>query len=96
MVYIIHIIESFAGGSLDVVRALTLIKQTPQKKPISHIVIHGCRPDSPQDSHAGFDDDVQLIPWPFVSREMNLVQDFGAKKIYCIYSSQCSDATPRY
>ena len=76
MVYIIHIIESFAGGSLDVVRALTLIKQTPQKKPISHIVIHGCRPDSPQDSHAGFDDDVQLIPWPFVSREINLVQDF--------------------
>jgi hypothetical protein len=32
MVYIIHIIESFAGGSLDVVRALTLIKQTHRKK----------------------------------------------------------------
>lgn len=78
MISIIHIIESFAGGSLDVVKALARIKQTSQNKSITHIVIHGFRDDSPTDVRIGFDDDVKLISWAFASREISFIQDFRA------------------
>lgn len=77
MIYVIHVIESFSGGSLDVVRALTGIKQI-DAQPVRHKVIHGWRVDSPSDPHAGFDATVELIAWPHVTREIRPVKDLCA------------------
>lgn len=76
--YIVHVIESFAGGSLEVVRVLTKIKKSPQDVSLQHVVIYGQRHDSPENPNTGFDNDTILIPWLFATREISVIQDFRA------------------
>jgi glycosyltransferase involved in cell wall biosynthesis len=75
---VVHVIESFSGGSLDVVRALTRIEALPGDELVRHIVVHGCRPDSPANSRQGFSSAVELFPWPYAARAINPWRDILA------------------
>lgn len=72
---VVHVIESFSGGSLDVVRALTRIEQLPDGQPLRHVVVHGCRPDSPADARQGFPAAVELHAWPHAARAIHPLRD---------------------
>jgi glycosyltransferase involved in cell wall biosynthesis len=77
-VRVVHVIESFSGGSLKVVQALVAGIRELDGRPVHHTVIHGLRPDSGTNPREGFADDVDLIPWPGAAREINPLADWRA------------------
>lgn len=73
--HVVHVIESFSGGSAQVVLALTKMKSLPGGMPISHTVIHGWRDNSSEDFLAEFDAGVRLIRLPGFAREISPLRD---------------------
>lgn len=70
---IIHVTESFAAGVLHFVAQLT--HAMPEHE---HVVIHGHRPDTPNNYASLFPGSVKLIPWLGVTRDIALLGDFLA------------------
>lgn len=75
---VVHLIESFAGGSAQVVLALTRVKTLPDGRPLEHVVVHGWRSDSSEEFAASFGPGVKLVPWPGAVREISPVHDAKA------------------
>lgn len=67
---VIHVAESFAAGVLHFVAQLTYAM--PEHE---HIVIHGNRPDTPNNYAALFPAGVKLIPWKGVMRDISPIGD---------------------
>lgn len=78
MAHIVHVIESFSGGSAQVAQVLTRVKALPDGTPLQHTVVHGWRPDSTEAFRESFGPDVQLVPWPAAVREISPSQDLKA------------------
>jgi glycosyltransferase involved in cell wall biosynthesis len=75
---VVHVIESFSGGSLKVVQALVTGIRELDGRPVQHVVVHGQRPDSSENPREGFADEVELFPWPGATREINPLADWRA------------------
>ena len=72
---IVHVIESFAGGSFDFL--IDLIKGMPD---YHHVVLHGWRENTPAEFSSYFPKTVTFINWKSVSREINPIKDLKALK----------------
>lgn len=70
---VIHVAESFAAGVLHFVAQLTHVM--PEHE---HIVIHGKRPDTPDNYAALFPAGVTLVCWEGVARNISLFRDITA------------------
>lgn len=67
---VIHVAESFAAGVLHFVAQMTRVM--PEHE---HVVIHGQRPDTPENYSGLFPQHVTLIPWQGVGRDINPWRD---------------------
>ena len=67
---VIHVAESFAAGVLHFVAQLT--HAMPEHE---HVVIHGKRPDTPNNCAALFPADVTLVRWEGVARDISPFRD---------------------
>ncbi len=70
---IMHIIESFAAGSLFSVS--TLCNNLPDYK---YIIVHGKREDTPSDFKKLFPAGTEFVHWKSVQREINIIRDIKA------------------
>lgn len=73
---IVHIVESFAGGTFDFLS--NLINGLP--KTYKHIIIHGVRPETPPDYKKYFHKDTEFIFWESATREISISNDIKALK----------------
>ncbi|RMA93303.1 glycosyltransferase [Hydrogenothermus marinus] len=70
---IVHIIESFAGGSFSF-----LVKLTNKMSNNEHIIIHGIREDTPKNFQKYFPEKTKFYKWNSAVREINPKKDFLA------------------
>ena len=70
---VVHVVESFATGILDVVS--NLANGLPE---FSHVIIHGRREETPKSLVGYFPPGTRFHPWPHAGREIDPVRDFRA------------------
>lgn len=67
---VIHVAESFAAGVLYFIAQMTRVM--PEHE---HVVIHGQRPDTPENYSSLFPQHVTLVPWQGVGRDISPWRD---------------------
>lgn len=72
---IVHIVECFAGGTVQTIQYIT--RYLPQHQ---HVVVHGARPEDedPASVRARFPDYVKFVEWEHVKRSISPTQDWKA------------------
>ncbi len=71
---IVHIVESFAGGTFDFLS--NLINGLP--KSYKHIIIHGMRPETPLEYKEYFSSNAEFVFWENAKREISIIDDLKA------------------
>ncbi len=74
MIRVLHVVEAFSGG---IVHSISTICRMLDGQVAFH-VLHGRRPDSPDDAHARFPSSVTFSPWPSAGREIAPGRDWRA------------------
>ena len=72
-IVILHIVESFAGGTFDF-----LVNITTELSEFKHIIIHGLRKDTPINYKNFFREDITFIFWKNIQREISFTKDLKA------------------
>lgn len=70
---VIHVAESFAAGVLHFVAQITRVMPDHE-----HVVIHGKRPDTPENYASLFPSNVVLLPWQELGRNISPWRDAAA------------------
>lgn len=70
---ILHIVESFAGGTFEF-----LVNLTKNLNEFHHIIIHGKRTETIANYRSFFPADVEFIYWQNAEREISLIKDIKA------------------
>ena len=73
--HIVHVVESFGGGSIMLI--IYLAKYLPEH---THTVVYGRRPEEqpPEQTMKKFPDYVQFVHWPYASRNIHPLKDAAA------------------
>src|SRR4051812_44851622 len=67
---IVHVAECFATGTYDFISDLTSATTD-----ITHVIIHGIRPDTPPNYKQDFPSGTEFHEWKHASRDIDPVQD---------------------
>ncbi len=74
MIKVLHAVEAFSGGIVQSIA--TLCRALAGEAVFS--VLHGQRPDAPEDAQDQFPDGVSFLPWPGAAREIAPRRDYQA------------------
>ncbi|MEI8395343.1 MAG: glycosyltransferase [Rhodospirillaceae bacterium] len=74
MIKVLHVVEAFSTGIIQSIRTLC---RALEGEAVFH-VLHGTRPETPEDAPSGFPASVGFLDWPSAGRSISPTRDFKA------------------